>query len=116
VYRVLFEASIPRRFFLMSLEHEHEIDTLIDRIISERDHRVPHSVYCDNIRQQIISFANIHRQLLMDASTVIEMAIWREKICELREKEADHFTIRTESRVNSGEVCEKVIPLVLAFL
>ena len=96
-----------------ALEHEHEIDTLIDRIISECDHRVPHYVCCDNIRQQIISFANIHRQLLMDASTVIEMAMWKEKFCELREKESDHFTIRTESRV---KVCEDVISLVLAFL
>ena len=114
VYRVIVEASVSTRVNCMSSEHYREIDRIAPPEYSFRQS------YAE-IRTMVVQFVQEHREFLINASTMLELALWKavmnDSLLQQRPYVTDdRSTIREEIRGNGGQKFQVVIPNVLSFL
>ena len=112
VYGVLVQASISSRFKRMSSDHQLEVDDRINSI-AYTDEGIAPEQYAD-IGMLISEYVN-H---LHEATSTIELAVWKAKFYELfvENNGNEHRRIRSDSYIQCGNVCAAVIPIVLSFL
>merc|ERR1719491_1676292 len=111
----------------MSLEHQMEINSRINEIYSDDDDREER----EQLRQLITDYAQLHNQQLKEATTLIELALWKVKVDESnlmmfnaggncqkmgrdRKKAKVESSTRVECRVKCG--AEEVVPGILSYL
>jgi hypothetical protein len=108
MFAVLVEASVSRRSICMSAEHQIEINQKIEAVTRfERRHY-------EEIRDMITSFVKLHHEQLMEATTILELVLWKTLLQALRE--SGKIVSSRECRTNEGRYFEVVIPHVLSFL
>ena len=99
----------------MSSEHQLQVDNRVDSvdIADDDDESIAPEHYVD-VRMLITKFVHY----LQEATTLIELAVWKGKYNELLlyNGNHDHDRIRADSYTQSGAVCAVVIPFVLSFL
>ena len=128
MFWLLVEASVSKRSSCMSSEHQMEINSRINGMsytaARGRDER-------EQLRQLITEYAQLYNQQLKEATTLIELALWKAKV-----DESNHASIKTdgncpnigrdekrakaealtreECRVKCG--AEEVVPSILSYL
>ena len=120
LFRVIVEASVSRCDNCVSTEHHHEICSRIGEIsgFSFPSSRMPG--YFREIRTMVIQFTQEYHEFLMNASTLLELALWKvmsnEGSFPKHHNIMNNRTIREDMRVKSGQIFQVVIPNVLLFL
>jgi len=107
VYRVLLEASQTSRSKCMSSEHERLIDFMIER----NDRKM--------IKGLILRFIKLHKNLTLNATSILELALWKVLLDESAQENQNDDTNalkRKEIRLNGGKMFQVVIPNVFSFL
>ena len=123
MYRVLVEASVSSRSFCMSEEHRSIIDARVSEFEDEdnnsniedddkAERRIVHSFV--EIRKMISNYALLYNGFLLEATTILELALWRAVI--LRSRDDKQELTRAECRTDAGRCAEVVIKGVLTFL
>jgi hypothetical protein len=73
-----------------------------------------YSQFFEEIRDLVTSYARLHHEQLQEATTILELALWKAMIiCSRNDKQE---LIQLECRTNASCCAEVVIKLVLAFL
>jgi hypothetical protein len=111
MYRVLVEASVSLRYICMSEEHRSIIDA---RVLDIKHGNVDEERYFVEIRDLVRNYARLHHEHLLDATTILELALW--KAIYLHSRDCNQGLTRAECRTDAGRCAEVVIKLVLAFL
>ena len=74
----------------------------------------------EDIRRLVIQFTQEYREFLLNASTMLELALWNavlnESLHQHHPNKNNDRTIRDDLRVNGGQMFQVVIPNVLSFL
>jgi len=120
--RVLVEASVSRRSVCMSLEHQLHIEKAITQKTEVKScsfHQKYEYDY-ENIRQMVTEYATFYHNQLVDATTLLELALWKMALIETLQLNQnitmdDHST-REKIRSDSGKLFNVVIQIVLSFL
>ena len=128
MFRLLVEASVSKRSSCMSSEHQMEIDSRINGISNDaagmREER-------EQLRQLITDYAQLYSQQLKEATTLIELALWKVKLdesnllrinvdgnCQKMGRDKKRVKVesltREECRVKCG--AEEVVPSILSYL
>jgi hypothetical protein len=115
--RLLIKASSFAGSSEMSSEREAEVKRRYDDFIaSDHSDNEAH----DKIDRLIIDSIWAHNDFLMNASTLLEMVLWKimlnESSHQRKRKKIDDRQARMDIRWNSGEIFQAVIPNVLSFL
>jgi len=114
--RLLIKASSFAGSSEMSSEREAEVNRRYDDIAS--DHRNKEAR--KEIHRLIIDSIWAHNDFLMNASTLLEMVLWKmmlnESSHQRKRKKIDDRQARMDIRWNGGEMFQAVIPNVLSFL
>ena len=114
--RLLFKASSFAGSSEMSSEQEAEVNRRYDDIFAS-DHKYEALV---EIHRLIIDSIRVHNEFLMDASTLLEMVLWKMMLNESshhrKRKKIDDRHARMDIRLNSGKMFQAVIPSVVSFL
>lgn len=127
ISRVIVEASLSTRRTCMSMEHQRQVDNIVDEddVDSLDDYLCPfeYSEHVDFRYQKMLrlipQFIQVHREFLIEASTMIEMALWMSMLNDSpnrHQNTKNDRTIREEMRVKGGSMFHVVIPNVLSFL
>ena len=98
----------------MSTEHHREIDCIAPPAYSFRQSYA-------QTRTIVVQFVQEHREFLMTASTMLELALWKAVMNDSLSQQLpymtnDRSTIREKIRGNGGQMFQVVIPNVLSFL
>jgi hypothetical protein len=97
MYRVLVEASVLSRYIRMSEEHRSIIDASVldinDEINEDKER------YFVEIRE-VTNYARLHHEHLLDATTIIELALW--KAINLHSRDGNQGLTRVEYRTDAG--------------
>jgi hypothetical protein len=124
MFRVLVETSISLRSVCMSEDHRSIIDARVCEFEDEDDsanleedddeteRRIVHSNV--EIRTMISNYALLYNEFLLEATTILELALWKATI--LRSREDYQARTRVDCRTDAGRCAEVVIKLVLTFL
>ncbi|KAL3758063.1 hypothetical protein ACHAWU_002996 [Discostella pseudostelligera] len=117
VFGVLVEASVSSRNNCMSTDHRIEIDQWIaeyEEFLGTMNsiHMGP---FYEELRTLVIQFTQEHREFLLIVSTMLELALWKAVLNESLLENNDR-TIRSDLRVNAGQMFQVAIPNVLSFL
>ena len=128
MFRLLVEASVSKRSSCMSLEHQMEINSRTngrsDDAAGVREER-------EQLRQLITDYAQLYSQQLKEATTLIELALWKAKVdesnlmrinvdgnCQRIGRDKTRAKVepltREECRVKCG--AEEVVPSILSYL
>ncbi len=114
--RLLIKASSFARSSEMSSEREAEVNRRYDDIASDRRNKEVRK----EIHWLIIDSIWAHNDFLMNASTLLEMVLWKmmlnESLHQRKRKKIDDRQARMDIRWNGGEMFQAVIPNVLSFL
>ena len=119
MFRLLVEASVSKRLSCMSSKHQMEINSRINGMSHEQ------------LRRSITDYAHLYNQQLKEATTLIELALWKVKVDESnhasiktdgncpnigrdRKRENVEALTREECRVKCG--AEEVVPSILSYL
>lgn len=111
VYQALVEASVSTRLNCMCTETRHELEGRIRHLALNRDMS---PIYYDDIRNWTTQYVQLHREFLKDASTSLELSIWRMALAE--SPDTDCKEGRLEARSKCGNTCQVLIPNVISFL
>ena len=115
VARVLAEAWASTRSVCMSDEHKIEIDAWLARsrsllsIDDDGQTRQPEEI----LREKIFEFVRQYNVFLFEASTILEMALWK---AVMEDNNSLVGNDRESTRVIGGKLFQVVIPNVLSFL
>jgi len=115
--RVLLEASVSKHATCMSLEHQLHIENAITQK-SEVSSFSLHQEYeygYEDILLMVTEYAMLYRNQLVDATTLLELALWKTALLLNQNITMDDET-RNEIRSDSGKLFEVVIKIVLTFL
>jgi len=124
MYRVLVEASVSTRHICISEEHKSIIDARvlamndeINRRDADEDDENEGTIiqYYYEIRDLITNYAHLHHEYLLEATTILELALWKTAVI-LRSSDDKQELTRVDCRIDAGCCAEVVIKLVLAFL
>ncbi len=124
VFRVMLEVSISasRRRGIMSLEQQVVIDTLINfptdsyKVDDKICFRFKRMKRLETIRRLITDFARLHKEKLLDATTILELALWKAMATDfLPQGHMDCTMKRRECRLHCGRICQVVIPNVVSY-
>jgi len=116
IYGVIVEASFSNQYNCMSTEQRREIDHFLESETFVRGHR---EFRYGELRRMITQFIQEHREFLIIASTMLELALWKSVLNESLPQHQytnNDRMIREEIRVNGGQLFQVVIPHVLSFL
>ena len=128
VFRVMLEASISAgRRCIMSLEQKMVIDNMIYfpperyRIDDKICFRLKRINMLQSICSLVVDFAKSHKELLLDATTILELALWKAVMNVTLSHgnykiDDDTIAIRRICRLHCAKWCQVVIPNVLSFL
>ena len=121
MFRVLVEASVSTRHTCMSEEHKSIIDARvlaisINRRDADEDDENEGTIiqYYYEIRDLITNYAHLHHEYVLDATTILELALWKAVILQSRDDKQE--LTRAECRTDAGRCAEVVIKGVLTFL
>jgi hypothetical protein len=124
MFRVLVETSVSSRSVCMSKEHRSIIDARVCEFEDENDNanpeedddeaerRIVHSYV--EIRTMISNYALLYNEFLLEATTILELALWKAAI--LRSSQDYQARTRVECRADAGRCAEVGIKGVLTFL
>jgi hypothetical protein len=121
-FRVLVEASVSSRYICMSEEHRSIVDARVCEIRKEIMSIVEDnqfnvdlvSQYNEEIRDLVTNYAQLHIKHLLEATTILELALWKAIIFRLRDTNQE--LTPGECRADASRCAEVVIKLVLTFL
>ena len=113
MFRVLVETSVSSRSVCMSEEHCSIIDARVLAMDIDDDEETSNHNY-QEIRDLITNYAHLHREYLLEATTILELALWKAVI--LRSRDDKQELTRAECRTDAGRCAEVVIKGVLTFL
>jgi hypothetical protein len=97
-------------------EHQIKIEKAIVRMsYDEYDHEY------EDIQQMVIEYATLYHNKLVDATTILELALWKMLLNEVLQLNqniiiTDDRSVREQIRSDSGNVFNVVISNVLPFL
>ena len=111
VYQILVEASVSTRLNCMCTETRHELEERISFLASKCD--ISPDDY-DVIRNLTIRYVQLHREFLKDASTSLELTVWRMALSESPDTGCKEN--RMKARSKCGNTCQVMIPNVISFL